>query len=134
MTNIDVILSEIKKIKKLNLSYDWITFTYDLCLLKNLEELYINNNQIDGISFCEFLPQLKILNCENNEITYNASLKKYLNLKILNLSKNKIQYMNSILDVFNSLNLLEEVTIKGNPFLFIIFAYKQYFLPPIQNL
>ena len=61
---------------------------------------------------------------KNNEITYNTSLKKYQNLKILKLFKNKIQYMNSILGVFNSLNLLEEVTIKENPFLSVIFAYK----------
>ena len=134
MTNRDVNFTEIPNLKKLNLSYNWMTFTYDLRLFKNLEELYINDNKIDDISFCEFLPQLKILNCENNEITYITSLKKCQNLKILKLSQNKIQYMNSTLGVFKSLNLLEELTIKENPFLSEIFAYKQYFLSQYQNL
>ena len=134
MTNRDINFTEIPNLKKLNLSYNWMTFTYDLRLFKNLEELYINDNKIDDISFCEFLPQLKILNCENNEITYITSLKKCQNLKILKLSQNKIQYMNSTLGVFKSLNLLEELTIKENQFLSEIFAYKQYFLCEFQNL
>jgi len=42
---------------------------------ENLEELYINDSKIDEISFCELLPQLKILNCENKETTYIESLR-----------------------------------------------------------
>ena len=30
----------------------------------HLEEHYINDSEIDDISFCELLPQLKKLNCE----------------------------------------------------------------------
>ena len=134
MNNRDVNFSEIPNLKKLNLSYNWMTYTYDIRLFTNLEELYLNDNKIDDISFCEFLPSLKILNCENNEITYITSLKKCNNLKILKLSLNKIQYLNSTLNIFKSLNLLEELTIKDNPFLSQIFAYKQYFLFEYQNL
>ena len=134
MNNRDVNFSEIPNLKKLNLSYNWMTYTYDLRLFTNLEELYLNDNKIDDISFVEFLPLLKILNCENNEITYITSLKKCHNLKCLKLSLNKIQYLNSTLNVFKCLNLLEELTIKDNPFLSQIFAYKQYFLYEYQNL
>lgn len=134
MNNRDVIFSDIPNLKKLNLSYNWMTYTYDIRLFTNLEELYLNDNKIDDISFCEFLPSLKILNCENNEITYITSLKKCHNLKILKLSLNKIQYLTSTLNIFKSLNLLEELTIKDNPFLSQIFAYKQYFLFEYQNL
>ena len=134
MNNRDVNFSEIPNLKKLNLSYNWMTYTYDIRLFTNLEELYLNDNKIDDISFCEFLPSLKILNCENNEITYITSLKKCHNLKILKLSLNKIQYLTSTLNIFKSLNLLEELTIKDNPFLSQIFAYKQYFLFEYQNL
>ena len=134
MNNRDVNFSDIPNLKKLNLSYNWMTYTYDIRLFTNLEELYLNDNKIDDISFCEFLPSLKILNCENNEITYITSLKKCNNLKILKLSLNKIQYLNSTLNIFKSLNLLEELTIKDNPFLSQIFAYKQYFLFEYQNL
>ena len=35
--------------------------------------------------------------------------------KMLKLSQNKIQYMNFTLGSFNSMNLLEELTIKDNP-------------------
>ena len=134
MNNRDVNFSDIPNLKKLNLSYNWMTYTYDIRLFTNLEELYLNDNKIDDISFCEFLPSLKILNCENNEITYITSLKKCHNLKILKLSLNKIQYLTSTLNIFKSLNLLEELTIKDNPFLSQIFAYKQYFLFEYQNL
>ena len=134
MNNRNVNFTEIPNLKILNISYNWMTYTYDLSLFLNLEELYINDNKIDDISFSEFLPHLKILNCENNEITYITSLKKCNNLKILKLSQNKIQYLNSSLGVFKSLNLLEELTIKDNPFLSNIFAYKQYFLYEFQNL
>ena len=134
MNNRDVNFSEIPNLKKLNISYNWMTYTYDLRLFVNLEELYLNDNKIDDISFVEFLPLLKILNCENNEITYITSLKKCHNLKSLKLSLNKIQYLNSTLNVFKCLNLLEELTIKDNPFLSQIFAYKQYFLYEYQNL
>ena len=134
MNNRDVNFSDIPNLKKLNLSYNWMTYTYDIRLFTNLEELYLNDNKIDDISFCEFLPSLKILNCENNEITYITSLKKCNNLKILKLSLNKIQYLTSTLNIFKSLNLLEELTIKDNPFLSQIFAYKQYFLFEYQNL
>ena len=134
MNNREVNFSDIPNLKKLNLSYNWMTYTYDIRLFTNLEELYLNDNKIDDISFCEFLPSLKILNCENNEITYITSLKKCHNLKILKLSLNKIQYLTSTLNIFKSLNLLEELTIKDNPFLSQIFAYKQYFLFEYQNL
>ena len=134
MNNRDVNFSDIPNLKKLNLSYNWMTYTYDIRLFTNLEELYLNDNKIDDISFCEFLPSLKILNCENNEITYITSLKKCHNLKILKLSLNKIQYLTSTLNIFKSLNLLEELTIKDNPFLSQIFAYKQYFLFEYQNI
>ena len=134
MNNRNINFTEIPNLKILNISYNWMTYTYDLRLFINLEELYINDNKIDDISFSEFLPHLKILNCENNEITYITSLKKCTNLKILKLSQNKIQYLNSSLGVFKSLNLLEELTIKDNPFLSNIFAYKQYFLYEFQNL
>ena len=134
MNNRNINFEEIPNLKIINLSYNWMTYTYDLRLFSNLQEVYINDNKIDDISFCEFLPQLKILNCENNEITYITSLKKCRNLKQLKLSLNKIQYLNSTLGVFKSLNLLEELTIKDNPFLSQIFAYKQYFLFEYQNL
>ena len=134
MNNREVDFSEIPNLKNLNLSYNWMTYTYDIRLFTNLEEVYLNDNKIDDISFCEFLPSLKILNCENNEITYITSLKKCRNLKTLKLSLNKIQYLNSTLNIFKSLNLLEELTIKDNPFLSQIFAYKQYFLFEYQNL
>jgi len=46
---------------------------------ENLEEFYFNDSKLDDISFCELLPQLKILNCENKETTYITLLK---NVKI----------------------------------------------------
>ena len=134
MTKRNVDFSEIQNLKILNISSNWMTYSYDIRLFINLEQIYINDNKIPDISFCEFLPNLIILNCENNEITLITSLKKCSKLKILKLSQNKIQYLNSTLSTFKSLNLLEELTIKENPFLNEIFAYNKFFLFEYQNL
>ena len=42
----------------LNLSYNKIFELKDIYYLENLKELYINNNKIEDISFCESLPNL----------------------------------------------------------------------------
>ena len=53
MNNREVDFSEIPNLKNLNLSYNWMTYTYDIRLFTNLEEVYLNDNKIDDISFCE---------------------------------------------------------------------------------
>jgi len=134
MNNRNVPFEEFTELKKLNLSYNWMTFTYDIRFFTKLKELYINDNKIDDLSFAESLPNLEILNAENNEITYITSLIKCLDLKILKLSQNKIEFLNSTLNTIKNLRKLEELTIKDNPFLTQLFGYKQYFIYNYQNI
>ena len=134
MNNRNVSFEEFTELQKLNLSYNWITYTYDIRFFTKLKELYINDNTIDDLSFCESLPNLVILNAENNQISFITSLAKCTNLKILKLSLNKIEYLNSTLNSIKSLINLEELTIKDNPFLSQLFAYKQYFIYNYQNI
>ena len=134
MNNRNVPFEEFTELQKLNLSYNWMTFTYDIRFFKKLKELYLNDNKIDDLSFAESLPNLEILNAENNEISYITSLNKCLNLKILKLSQNKIEFLNSTLNTIKNLRKLEELTIKDNPFLTQLFGYKQYFIYNYQNI
>ena len=134
MNNRKVPFEEFTELQKLNLSYNWMTFTYDIRFFTKLKELYLNDNKIDDLSFAESLPNLEILNAENNEITYITCLNKCLNLKILKLSQNKIEFLNSTLNTIKNLRKLEELTIKDNPFLTQLFGYKQYFIYNYQNI
>ena len=134
MNNRNVPFEEFTELQKLNLSYNWMTFTYDIRFFTKLKELYLNDNKIDDLSFAESLPNLEILNAENNEITYITCLNKCLNLKILKLSQNKIEFLNSTLNTIKNLRKLEELTIKDNPFLTQLFGYKQYFIYNYQNI
>ena len=134
MNNRNVPFEEFTELQKLNLSYNWMTFTYDIRFFTKLKELYLNDNKIDDLSFAESLPNLEILNAENNEISYITCLNKCLNLKILKLSQNKIEFLNSTLNTIKNLRNLEELTIKENPFLTQLFGYKQYFIYNYQNI
>ena len=134
MNNRNIPFEEFTELTKLNLSYNWMTYTYDIRFFTKLKELYINDNTIDDLGFCESLPNLEILNAENNQISFITPLAKSINLKILKLSLNKIEFLNSTLNTIKNLKKLEELTIKDNPFLTQLFAYKQYFIYNYQNI
>ena len=111
-----------------------MTYTYDIRFFTKLRELYINDNKIDDLSFSESLPNLEILNAENNQISFITSLNKCPKLKILKLSLNKIEFLKSTLNTLKNLKQLVELSIKDNPFLTQLFAYKQYIIYNYQNI
>ena len=95
-------------INELDLSWNKLTDVSGIKLFKNLEELYLyNNNKIKNISILKNLIKLKILDISSNPIK-NISVIQYLTeLKILDigyleLKSDQIQYI-------NSLNNLEEL-------------------------
>ena len=53
----------------INLSDNLISEANDIKYFENLRELYMNNNKLVDISFCEYLPNLIIINFENNYST-----------------------------------------------------------------
>ena len=112
----------------LNLSYNELYEINDIISLENLKELDISNNKIEDISFCENLPNLTNFNAENNNIITITSLNICSKMKILKISNNKIKYLNSTLRTIKNLLNLEELSIKGNPFLFELFSYREYFI------
>ena len=118
----------------LNLSYNKIIELKDIHYFENLKELYINNNKIEDISFCESLPNLLILNAENNNIINITSLNICSKLKILKLFNNKIKYLNSTLRTIKNLKNIEELSIKENPFLSELFSYREYFISNYTNI
>ena len=75
--------------------------------LTRLQTLFLNNNQIQDISFLENLSQLKDLNLSDNHIQDISFLKNLSQLKELDLSSNKIQDISFLqyLSQLKSLNL-----------------------------
>ena len=118
----------------LNISFNNLSNISDVQYLTSLKELYINNNQISDISFCENLPNLLILKAENNLINSITSLNSCIQLKTLKLAFNKIEYLNSTLRIFKNLKNVTELSIKENPFLSQLFAYREYFISNYNNI
>ena len=112
----------------LNLSYNTLYEINDIISFENLKELDISNNKIEDISFCENLPNLCKFNAENNNIITITSLNICSKMKVLKISNNKIKYLNSTLRTIKNLFNLEELSIKGNPFLSELFSYREYFI------
>lgn len=135
MTKRNVDFSEIVNLMKIDLSYNNISFSYDLRLFSKLQICIINNNHIQDIGFCELCPCLVELNAENNELTSITSLNKCKkNLQILKISHNNIQYKNSTLQTLQNLKNVKELTIEDNPFLSEIFGYKHLFITRYSNI
>ena len=135
LTKRNVDFTEITNLRKIDLSFNIITYTYDIRLFDKIQICILNDNRIEDIGFCEYLPELTILNVENNAITSITSLNKNKkNLKTLKLSNNKIQYKNSTLQTIKNLPSLTELTIENNPFLNEVFAYRHLFISSYQNI
>ena len=135
LTKRNVDFTEITNLRKIDLSFNIITYTYDIRLFDKIQICILNDNRIEDIGFCEYLPELIFLNVENNAITSITSLNKNKkNLRTLKLSNNKIQYKNSTLQTIKNLPSLEELTIENNPFLQEIFAYRHLFISSYPNI
>ena len=135
LTKRNVDFTEITNLRKIDLSFNIITYTYDIRLFDRIQICILNDNRIEDIGFCEYLPELIFLNVENNAITSITSLNKNKkNLRTLKLSNNKIQYKNSTLQTIKNLPSLEELTIENNPFLQEIFAYRHLFISSYPNI
>ena len=132
--NKNISFEKLSELLNLNLSYNEISELNDIIFFENLKELYINNNKIEDISFCESLPNLLILNAENNNIITITSLNICTKLKALKLSNNKIKYLNSTLKTIKNLKNIEDLSIKENPFLSELFSYREYFISNYPNI
>ena len=126
--NKKVSFEKLSELFVLNLSYNELYEINDIISFESLKELDISNNKIEDISFCENLPNLCIFNAENNNIITITSLNICSKIKILKLSNNNIKYLNSTLRTIKNLLNLEELSIKGNPFLSELFSYREYFI------
>ena len=132
--NKDISFEKLQELYVLNLSDNLISEANDIKYFENLRELYMNNNKLEDINFCEFLPNLIILNFENNSIITITSLNICVKLKALKLANNQIKYLNSTLRIFKNLKNLEEITIKNNPFLSELNSYREYFISNYKNI
>ena len=130
----NISFEKLSELYVLNLSENIISEANDIKYFESLKELYINNNKIIDISFCEFLPNLIILNIEKNNIESITSLSICTKLTILKLGNNNIKYLNSTLRIFKNLKNLEETTINQNPFLSELVSYREYFISNYKNI
>ena len=134
MNNRKVSFENLEELTKINLSYNWISYSYDLRFFKKLKIVELNDNVINEISFVESLPDLEYLNVENNQINSITSLNQCPKLKVLKLHLNKIEYQNSTMRTLQNLINLNELTIKDNPFIDEMFQYKNLFIHKYKNL
>ena len=134
MNNRKVSFENLEELTKINLSYNWISYSYDLRFFKKLKIVELNDNVINEISFVESLPELEYLNVENNQINSITSLNQCPKLKVLKLHLNKLEYQNSTMRTLQNLINLNELTIKDNPFIDEMFQYKNLFIHKYKNL
>ena len=134
MNNRKISFEKLEELTKINLSYNWISYSYDLRFFKKLKIVELNDNVINEISFVESLPDLEYLNVENNQINSITSLNQCPKLKVLKLHLNKIEYQNSTMRTLQNLIHLNELTIKDNPFIDEMFQYKNLFIHKYKNL
>ncbi|MCQ2819936.1 MAG: leucine-rich repeat domain-containing protein, partial [archaeon] len=120
--------SEFTGVTKINLSHNFISYSYDIQHFINLIEVDISNNRITDLLFCEKLPNLEKLNASNNKINSVTSLNKCRKMKALDISNNNLIYKESTLRTFQNLRQLEDLKISPNPFLNEILGYKQLFI------
>ena len=86
MNNRKISFENLEELTKINLSYNWISYSYDLRFFKKLKIVELNDNVINEISFVESLPDLEYLNVENNQINSITSLNQCPKLKVLKLA------------------------------------------------
>ena len=134
MNNRKVSFENLEELTKINLSYNWISYSYDLRFFRKLKIVELNDNVINEISFVESLPELEYLNVENNQINSITSLNQCPKLKVLKLHLNKLEYQNSTMRTLQNLINLNELTIKDNPFIDEMFQYKNLFIHKYKNL
>jgi len=134
MNNRKISFEKLEELTKINLSYNWISYSYDLRFFKKLKIVELNDNVINEISFVESLPDLEYLNVENNQINSITSLNQCPKLKVLKIQLNKLEYQNSTMRTLQNLINLNELTIKDNPFIDEMFQYKNLFIHKYKNL
>lgn len=84
------IVSNLKSLKKLDLSWNSVTNISFIRELKNLETLYLHFNNIDNISLLNELQFLLILDLGNNRIEDASVIKELTSLTSLSLRRNPI--------------------------------------------
>lgn len=106
ITDADIVPSQLKKLKGLNLNHNQLTKI--TANFPNVENLYLENNQITKIDLLHFCKNLKSINLSDNQlnfidIPYGESLK---NLNLLNISNNQFLDIPSFLDHAENLTSL----------------------------
>ena len=85
---------------------------------KKLEILYLNQNNINSLSFIEKLelPNLKEIWLNYNNLENYELLTKFKNLQRIELKNNKITNINNLYDFVKKFLKLQKINIKGNNF------------------
>lgn len=103
-------LTNLKKLKELNIIICGIKNLPDLSVLENLESLYINGGELKDLNFVKNMSKLKELIIVNNLITDISALNTVNNLEMLTLDDNEIIDISPI----SSLKFLQNISIAGN--------------------
>ena len=107
-------VSELKKLKILDLSFNHIKKLEGLNENKNLQELYLRDNRISKIEELEESKKLKILSLRNNHISKIEGLDNNKNLKSIDLSFNLIRNIEPLIPLLKRENNPLEIVLKDS--------------------
>ena len=85
-------------------------------LLDNLNELYLNGNDLNSLEFMKEVewPLLEKIILNNNNISDIKPLNKFKKLKVVEIRNNNIIYSKDFEEIINNMEALEEIYISGN--------------------
>ena len=101
-------ISELKNLKRLNITFCNIDDISFLGHMKTLEIIFLDNNKINDISIFEKLSNLQVLSLMYNEVTDITPLKQLEKLLYLNLKHNNILDFSPIDNLNNITNLRKD--------------------------
>ncbi|CAH2057185.1 unnamed protein product, partial [Iphiclides podalirius] len=116
-------LDKLTKLKKLYLNNNCISVVENLTMLKYLEELHIEKQNLEGTDALCFDPRtvlsigatLRVLNISENKLTDITWIKPLRRLEVLIAAKNKLDDVQAVADELCTLVCLVDVNFTDNP-------------------
>lgn len=127
---------ELPELKCLYLQQNLISDLNGIQILHNLDTLNLSHNKIRKIEFISQCPNLKTLIMTNNELKSLDDIKELRlchNLQTIDLQNNKIDDIH-ILEIFEDLNDLKCLYVKGNSVVSKIKNYRKTFIVKLRHL
>lgn len=113
--SIDIAVSMLRSVQRLDLSHNLIAKVENLQFCYQLEQLDVGYNRITSVeTIYETIGNIKVLSLKKNNIYSTRSLHKLCSLEVLDLSYNVISSIDDV-KLLQGLPFLKELSLEGNP-------------------